>query len=1621
MSLEAVWDLRIRIGAVGSAAAATTKSSSSTLNDDNDHEQEETLLPYTPRCSCVFATSLPPAAASLSSSSRENTNNSTNNTNPFDDAAAINNTNNTNRNGGVGVGGNSSNTRSPPPTPRAVVFGSEQGSLHYRCYLSPLHPNNSNSNSNSNVLPAASFGTLGTSSSPKRSHKNNSNNNGATMNVNIPQPALGVLPTTASGQQRRLPSPKTATATNLLSKLYYPVDLPPKSLPGPVIDIIPATTTSGDGINNSYTNNHNSNHNHRREETGKGTGGHHLSSSSTITLQQSQFSTTLFLVLVDDHGGSNKQGGLYAAVLVTLHNGAFIKLNMDQHGHGHDGDGGTSNNDNSTSSSSKPYCHPRFQLPSRISCGTYNHKCGGYVVCGGKRIITVPICQYTDLIERHHQKDSSSSIVGGNALSRMIGGGGGGNIGGNKQRHQQRGLMNETLMMATPTTLIDFSLTALPPPGARGGQDSLIVTSGGYVAVVAVGNSIYAIPGIEVDILSSSTTTAMNYQSATTTAAAVVGGGINTKKDKPKTEAPAYTKVHSFSQSSQIHPVILVDVNDKSINQNEWSALLVGNNRECAIIDLHHDSRYHTASVSAPRNGSVTTQSPILAAASSWPFITLLTSDGLISVRSTSCLAIPLKTVEVGTRPNDFFTMRSFRGGNDIDIHTIRRRQHQLQQRQYNNNFPMPTFNNSNENLINVDIYDEGLPFLLCMSYSGRAKVLRCRADTLQDLADRFMRISIDAFGGNGFPRNQLADALNASFTATSYVGPEPTEQSRNLLRQYLEVVLGLSEFESGAVSGWLTIESTPQRDHHTATTRMLSAATPPRNSGSYNPFMQNKYQQQPQMFSPTSGTFRSIVNNDANSSNNNNNNEIYWSPVVTEDTPNALLTGTALLCLVCTQLLPSPKGSLANKAARSCSSNMGVVVIDSINDSGISNSTIAVIEIVAERLLKEASHQSVSLLSNNSASRERIVASSGNRTTGNSRYNQASTHMEFVEAATWLLRSCGRHERAIAILYERFQKHRAPESARQPVGFWSQIKYESYTAAHLSELWSTQKEAACQLVLDSTAAVRLLEQNPELGLSVFTVNHPQNSNQWRNTSDHDDPLAHPKYPSRVVQLLKSIKPIIASYHCSSTSSSDEIEDHMEASGMLPLESGRALAATYLESAIGVSTNRPEEEQFDLLGKSNEYADEQLSDFHDELCFLLLEGVISERGDQISSNNIRSNSNSTNQAIGNRNNSDEDGDYTVLGRIYRKKLRRFLRWPLAKIRSERLLDSLPRSFSQEQALVLGRLGRHEEALKILYCNCKSMDLALEYCDMLHKQQKAQIEMERARLAADSMLDDRTNDELDEKFQKENAYLPLVRVALKSDPDKKHGIASAIKILAMRRGDVDRSAALRLLPSKLPVSAVARPFLIPALVDSESQTRRLKVVSSLLRAKHTALKHQLTDAQLKAQANLHAVQQFNKSMASLGEPLHSNKPFRARPSSSASSTFPDVIIVKHFFPRHVVIQATVTNNSAAIDGRALGNISFVVAESSEDAIQPSTQISIKVLPYHGTGSAWCVLVASPNRMEGTAILTCELRYSVMAVDTATGTPLNFGSQLGPSSGRAFVEELQDVEVLASHFT
>jgi hypothetical protein len=803
------------------------------------------------------------------------------------------------------------------------------------------------------------------------------------------------------------------------------------------------------------------------------------------------------------------------------------------------------------------------------------------------------------------------------------------------------------------------------------------------------------------------------------------------------------------------------------------------------------------------------------------------------------------------------------------------------------------------------------------------------------------MRHAIDAFGANGFPRSEVAQSVGASITAASYVGPEPSQQARILLKQYLEALLGMTDFEGNPNSGWPSELGTGKlRQGSFGTTKEKASFS----GRGYRPTM------------------------------------------LSAESPGHLIAATALLCLVCSKISP-PNPAVANRAAKSCTDKLGVV----FHERGdLSESASQVCVLVAEKLLREAS-ANFSLLSG-SASPSPLQHIN--------RASNATNNSTFIEASVWLLRSAGKHEQAIDVAYTRLLQQGQqvqPEEESSSVGgkgTWSHIKYESYTATHLSEIWCSGKNEGRELVLRSPATFRLLENNPRLGLSVFTASHPHHEDQWRKLAAKDDPLVNADYMYDVIKLLKSVNPALPDDQERSDNFSDST---------LPLGSGRALAVAFLESAIGIYSGRPLERNDLESGAVDSKVSEHIANFHDELSFLLLEGVIAEKS--------------------------EDGAQsrdTSLGQVYRKKLQKLLKSPLARIRSDRFLATLPPSFLQEKALMLGRVGRHEDALRILYHELDSLELALEYCDDRFEQQRAVRDRRYQQQQNHATGIDQSFDMSTLISGEDNAYLPLVRVVLESK-EQERGIRAAIQILALRRNAIDRAAALRLLPSGIPVSAVARPFLIPALVDTESQERRLTVVAALMRARYLRLKEELTVAQLRSQASLQVVPQLRS--LNLGEPLYSSKAVRARTNAAASATMPDVMIIKHFFPRNVVIQAKVTNNTGGDSsdyrlsthgrvGRTFTEIAFVVAESSEEAIQPLFIVPIKVLPQKMSGSAWCVLEAAPARMDGAvAQLTCELRYTVQSVESAGLV----GSPSVGVAGRTFVEELQDLEVHAAHFS
>jgi hypothetical protein len=180
-------------------------------------------------------------------------------------------------------------------------------------------------------------------------------------------------------------------------------------------------------------------------------------------------------------------------------------------------------------------------------------------------------------------------------------------------------LMHESFLKSTSRSF-NYT-TSLPLPGVRSGPNALEITCHSQIVVAAVGAAFYAV--------------------------SVTSGTV--------------TKILSFHNASQVHPILIHDIQDMS---TDWSALFLANGRECAVIDLWKDT--DSDSVTASPRHSIQTTSPILSMAPVWPWIALLTSDGLISIRSPACLAIPLRVIEVGNRPNDFFSLQRIFPGNTL-------------------------------------------------------------------------------------------------------------------------------------------------------------------------------------------------------------------------------------------------------------------------------------------------------------------------------------------------------------------------------------------------------------------------------------------------------------------------------------------------------------------------------------------------------------------------------------------------------------------------------------------------------------------------------------------------------------------------------------------------------------------------------------------------------------------------------------------------------------------------------------------------------------------------------------------------------------------------------------------
>lgn len=152
--------------------------------------------------------------------------------------------------------------------------------------------------------------------------------------------------------------------------------------------------------------------------------------------------------------------------------------------------------------------------------------------------------------------------------------------------------------------------------------------------------------------------------------------------------------------------------------------------------------------------------------------------------------------------------------------------------------------------------------------------------------------------------------------------------------------------------------------------------------------------------------------------------------------------------------------------------------------------------------------------------------------------------------------------------------------------------------------------------------------------------------------------------------------------------------------------------------------------------------------------------------------------------------------------------------------AQHLLTHFPESFYHERALLLGRVGRHEEALAIYIHILHDTKLAEEYCHRNYNEGRE---------------------------GSKDVYVSLLRMYLappeiSGKENMKPNIAVALNVLQEHHLKISTAKALELLPPSIQVREVYA-FLLNVLEDKERKRKNSQVLKSLLFAEHLQVQEQ----------------------------------------------------------------------------------------------------------------------------------------------------------------------------------
>jgi coatomer protein complex subunit gamma len=141
------------------------------------------------------------------------------------------------------------------------------------------------------------------------------------------------------------------------------------------------------------------------------------------------------------------------------------------------------------------------------------------------------------------------------------------------------------------------------------------------------------------------------------------------------------------------------------------------------------------------------------------------------------------------------------------------------------------------------------------------------------------------------------------------------------------------------------------------------------------------------------------------------------------------------------------------------------------------------------------------------------------------------------------------------------------------------------------------------------------------------------------------------------------------------------------------------------------------------------------------------------------------------------------------------------------------------------------------------------------------------------------------------------------------------------------------------------------------------------------------------------------------LASMGRVFRSARPVPL----TESETEYVVTCTKHIFQNHVVLQFSVQNT---IDDQRLDNVTVLIDDSNSEVFTASGEVPVSGIKYGESKNCFTVLERNPDEELTPSQFTCELRFTVVQVDPATGE----------EEGDTFEEEypMEDLEITTSDF-